>query len=471
MKNYEITDVYAREIIDSRGYPTVEAEVTVNDSIKGRASVPSGASTGSYEAVELRDGNIQEFQEMESSEHDKNHDIILSNRYHGKGVLAAITNVNTTIRDGLVRHSVFIQERLDCMMRGMDGTKNKGNLGANAILAVSLAIAQCGANCLGIPLYQYVGGISGNQMPVPMMNIINGGVHAKNHLDFQEFMIMPVGAANFRDGLRMGSEVYHSLKKLLEEQGKSTAVGDEGGFAPDVDDAFQVFEYLVEAIEMAGYVPGKDFVFAMDAAASELYEENSGMYYFPGETRALRTEHQDVNMSQPETPDIIRDCVLRSTDEMISYYDKLCEKYPIVSIEDGLQEEDWEGWKKLTATLGNKIQLVGDDLFVTNEERLKKGILEGAANSILVKVNQIGTLSEALSAIRVAKRAGYTTVMSHRSGETEDTSIADLAVAMNCGQIKTGAPARGERTCKYNRLLRIEEEIGKLDNYHSPFIR
>ena len=421
MLNLIITNVHGREVLDSRGNPTVEAEVTIDESTVGRAIVPSGASTGSFEAVELRDGGP---------------------RYNGKGVLNAVEHINTDIKKYLLGHNAIEQPLIDHLMCELDGTENKSKLGANAMLAVSMACARACAMALDIPLYTYLGGSHSHVMPVPMMNILNGGVHAANTIDFQEFMIMPVGADSFAEGLKMGTEVYHSLKELLSMDGLSTAVGDEGGFAPDLKNAYDVLDYLMKAVNGAGYVPGRDVVFAMDAAASELYDEESGMYYFPGESQISGGEK-----------------ILRTTDEMIELYEKICEKYPIKSIEDGLNEEDWEGWKKLTERLGGKIQLVGDDLFVTNTMRLGHGIKEGCGNSILVKVNQIGTLTEAFKAVEMAHKAGYSAVLSHRSGETEDTTIADIAVALNAGQIKTGAPCRTERVAKYNRLLRIEEEL------------
>ncbi len=468
MAKCEITDVRAREIIDSRGNPTVEAVVTVDDRIQGVAACPSGASTGKYEAVELRDGKCT-FEQCER-EHWKD-------RYNGNGVLQAVDNVNVDIRRSLVGHCVLEHGELDNMMIKLDGTDNKGKLGANAILSVSLAAARAGAKVKKMPLYKYIGGISASTMPVPMMNIINGGVHAKNNLDFQEFMIIPVPHEPdyhccFRESLRMGTEVYQHLKGVLAKKGLSTAVGDEGGFAPDVKDAKEALDILVTAIKEAGYTPGKDIYFAMDAAASELHQADSGMYYFPGESKAkceslesggkkdaegCGCNTQEVAAHQPDT---ICTHITRSTDEMIEYYKELVNEYPIISIEDPLDEEDWDGWKKITDVLGDRIQLVGDDLFVTNCERLKKGIEMGCANSILIKLNQIGTLSETMDAIRLAKTAGYTAIVSHRSGETEDTTIADLAVALNTGQIKTGAPCRSERVSKYNRLIRIEEELG-----------
>ncbi len=427
MLNLIITNVHGREVLDSRGNPTVEAEVTIDESTVGRAIVPSGASTGSFEAVELRDGGP---------------------RYNGKGVLNAVEHINTDIKKCLLGHNAIEQPLIDHLMCELDGTENKSKLGANAMLAVSMACARACAMALDIPLYTYLGGSHSHVMPVPMMNILNGGVHAANTIDFQEFMIMPVGADSFAEGLKMGTEVYHSLKELLSMDGLSTAVGDEGGFAPDLKNAYDVLDYLMKAVNGAGYVPGRDVVFAMDAAASELYDEESGMYYFPGESQISGGEK-----------------ILRTTDEMIELYEKICEKYPIKSIEDGLNEEDWEGWKKLTERLGSKIQLVGDDLFVTNTMRLGHGIKEGCGNSILVKVNQIGTLTEAFKAVEMAHKAGYSAVLSHRSGETEDTTIADIAVALNAGQIKTGAPCRTERVAKYNRLLRIEEELHNKAEY------
>lgn len=442
LKELRITDVHAREILDSRGNPTVEARVVLENRYEGVAMVPSGASTGKFEAVELRDGAFKATDKDITSG-----SVLWSNRYGGKGVWHAVKNVNTTIRESLLGMNAFQQALIDKIMLELDKTKNKENLGANAILAVSLANAAAVSNALGMPLYRYLGGTNARVLPAPMMNILNGGVHAKNTIDFQEFMIMPVGASSFTDGLRMGTEVYHALKKILADDGKATAVGDEGGFAPDLKDAFEVFEYLMKAVLAAGYEPGKDIVFAMDAAASELYEDNSGMYYFPGEG------------------------IVRSGQELIDLYASLCERYPIYSIEDGLNEEDWDNWVVLTKRLGDKVQLVGDDLFVTNEERLKKGIACGAANAILVKVNQIGTLTEAMNAVICAQHAGYKAVISHRSGETEDTTIADLAVAMNAGQIKTGAPCRSDRVAKYNRLTKIEEELFGVSEYKNPFCK
>ena len=427
----EIIRVHAREILDSRGNPTVEAEVTVKEEESGRyiterESVPSGASTGRFEAIELRDG---------------------SKRYFGLGVWKVVEHVNTKIERALLGKNVLEQAVIDRILVEEDGTENKGNLGANAILGVSIACAKTAAKVLGMPLYRYLGGVSAHVIPVPMMNVINGGAHAGNSIDFQEFMIMPAGALDYRDGLRMGAEVYHYLKQILKKDGLETAVGDEGGFAPDLKNTREVFCYLKRAVEAAGYRPGEDVVFAMDAAASELYEEKTGAYLFNGEADGT---------GKP---------LVRMTDEMIRLYEELVEEFPIVSIEDGLHEEDWEGWQKLTKRLGGKIQLVGDDLFVTNPKRIQCGINLKAGNAVLIKLNQIGTLTEAMEAIELAKCAGYQTVISHRSGETEDTFLADLAVAVNAGQVKTGAPCRGERTAKYNQLLRIEEELGKAASY------
>ena len=418
-----ILDVKAREILDSRGNPTVEAEVICEAGIAGRASVPSGASTGKFEALELRDRDEKD-------------------RYDGKGVNKAVANVNVDIKDIVAGHSVTEQMHLDRMMIAYDGTENKSRLGANAMLSVSMASARAGAEMSGLPLFQYLGGTYAHILPVPMMNIINGGAHTTSALDFQEFMIMPVGACCFREALRMGTEVYHVLRKLLLEDGHVTAVGDEGGFAPNLKNAEEALDYLMRAVERAGYQPGKDVTFAMDAAASELYNDETGKYIFEGEGRLKGSP------------------VVRSADEMIAYYKKLTEKYPLRSIEDGLDEEDWEGWVHMTRELGNRVQLVGDDLFVTNSARLQRGIQMGAANAILIKVNQIGTVSEAMKAIETAKRAGYKVIVSHRSGDTEDSFIADLAVGVNAGQIKTGAPCRSDRVVKYNQLLRIEDMLG-----------
>ena len=418
-----ILDVKAREILDSRGNPTVEAEVICEAGIAGRASVPSGASTGKFEALELRDRDEKD-------------------RYDGKGVNKAVANVNVDIKDIVAGHSVTEQMHLDRMMIAYDGTENKSRLGANAMLSVSMASARAGAEMSGLPLFQYLGGTYAHILPVPMMNIINGGAHTTSALDFQEFMIMPVGACCFREALRMGTEVYHVLRKLLLDDGHVTAVGDEGGFAPNLKNAEEALDYLMRAVERAGYQPGEDVTFAMDAAASELYNDETGKYIFEGEGRLKGSP------------------VVRSADEMIAYYKKLTEKYPLSSIEDGLDEEDWEGWVHMTRELGNRVQLVGDDLFVTNSARLQRGIQMGAANAILIKVNQIGTVSEAMKAIETAKRAGYKVIVSHRSGETEDSFIADLAVGVNAGQIKTGAPCRSDRVVKYNQLLRIEDMLG-----------
>lgn len=434
-KYLEIIEVHGREILDSRGNPTVAAVVTVKDKetgrcTKGMAAVPSGASTGQFEAVELRDGET---------------------RYFGLGVQHAVKNIDEKIAGVLLGENALEQIHIDRILRETDGTDNKSNLGANAMLAVSMAVARAAADALGLPLYRYFGGISPRLLPVPMMNILNGGKHAANTVDFQEFMIMPVQAETFAEGLRICAEIYHNLKKLLEEKGLSTGVGDEGGFAPDLPDAESVLDLLVEAIEASGYVPGQDIRIAMDAASSELYNEKTGMYHFPGESKLKGEE------------------VLRDTGEMISYYERLVENYPIISIEDGLDENDWDGWQELTKRLGEKIQLVGDDLFVTNTKRLDAGIKLHCGNAILVKVNQIGTLSEAFEAVEMAHKNGYKAVISHRSGETEDTTIADIAVALNAGQIKTGAPCRSDRVAKYNRLLAIEEELKDAAAYMEPF--
>ena len=418
--NYEIIRVKGREILDSRGNPTVEAEVELECGAVGRAAVPSGASTGKFEAVELRDGG---------------------GRYLGKGVKKAVEHVNTELAEAVMFENALDQKRIDRLLCEADGTENKERLGANAILAVSLATARAAAAALDIPLYRYLGGIIGRELPVPMMNILNGGKHADNSVDLQEFMIMPTGALSFSEGLRMCAEIYHTLKRLLKSDGYSTAVGDEGGFAPDLRNSEEVLSYIVRAIRETGYEPGTDVKIAIDAAASELYNEQTGMYEFPGESK--------MNGLTIE----------RSTEQLVDYFRRLTDGYPICSIEDALDEEDWDGWKLLTKTIGDKVQLVGDDLFVTNTKRLKKGIENQAGNAILIKVNQIGTLSESLDAIRMAQQAGFHTIISHRSGETEDTFIADLAVAVNAGQIKAGAPCRSERVSKYNELLRIEEKI------------
>lgn len=415
-----IRDVYAREILDSRGNPTIEVEVLAGDSVVGRASVPSGASTGKYEAVELRDND---------------------SRYGGKGVQRAVQHVNDHLANVVIGMNVFDQTEIDRMLIKTDGSKNKKNLGANALLGVSLAAAHAAANALKLPLYKYLGGVSAKKLPLPMMNIMNGGAHADNTLDIQEFMIMPVGAENFREGLRMCAEIYQSLKKLLKEQGLNTAVGDEGGFAPDLPGAKEALQFLSNAVEKAGYQMGTDIAIALDVAASELYHPESGKYVFPGESKMTGKR------------------VARTAEELIDYYQELALEFPIRSIEDPLDEEDWDGWELLTTRLGSEMQLVGDDLFVTNTERLKQGIDKGVANAILVKVNQIGTLTEAIEAIELAQKSGYNAIISHRSGETEDTTIADIAVAFNAGQIKTGAPCRTERVAKYNQLIRIEEEL------------
>ena len=433
MKQYlEIESVFAREILDSRGNPTVEVEVIVEGGIMGRAAVPSGASTGAFEAVELRDND--------------------KSRYLGKGVENAVDNVNTIIAPEIEGMNVLDQVEIDETMIALDGTPNKGKLGANAILGVSMACAHAAAEALGMSLYQYIGGVNAKTLPVPMMNILNGGKHADNNVNIQEFMIMPVGADSWREALRMCAEVFHNLKKVLKGKGYNTAVGDEGGFAPNLQKDEEALEVIVEAIKAAGYKPGDEFKIAIDAAATEMYDEakakgKEGCYYF------WKTD------------------IMKTKEEMVEFWAELAEKYPIISLEDGLAEEDWEGWKLLTDKLGKKIQLVGDDLFVTNTERLKKGIELGVANSILIKVNQIGTLTETLDAIQMANRAGYTAVVSHRSGETEDVTIADLVVAMNAGQIKTGAPSRTDRVAKYNQLLRIEEELGNISEYlgHEAF--
>lgn len=414
-----ITDVFAREIMDSRGNPTVEVDVVLEDGSLGRAAVPSGASTGMFEAVELRD-------------EDKG-------RYLGKGVLKAVENVNEIIAPEIVGMDALDQIGVDKLMLELDATPNKAKLGANAILGVSMAVAKAAAISLGLPLYQYLGGFNAKQLPVPMMNILNGGKHADNNVDIQEFMVMPVGATSFREALRMCAEIYHSLKKVLKDRGLSTAIGDEGGFAPNLSSNEEALKVIVAAIEKAGYKPGEQVALALDVAASEIYE--NGKYNLAGEGK------------------------IKTAAEMADYYADLVEKYPIISIEDGIAEDDWEGWKLLTDKLGGKIQLVGDDLFVTNTERLSRGIASGTANSILIKVNQIGTLTETFDTIEMAKRAGYTCVISHRSGETEDATIADIAVAVNAGQIKTGAPARTDRVAKYNQLIRIEEELSSLAQY------
>ncbi|MDY5845839.1 MAG: phosphopyruvate hydratase [Bariatricus sp.] len=427
-----ITDIYAREILDSRGNPTVEVEVLAGEHFLGRASVPSGASTGKYEAIELRDGQ---------------------RRYQGLGVKKAVEHVNDRIAREIEGMNVFEQANLDHVLLKLDGTDNKINLGANAMLGVSLAAARAASKALGLPLYRYLGGIGARQMPVPMMNILNGGRHADNTIDIQEFMIMPVGACCFAQGLEMCSEIYQALKSLLNKQGYQTAVGDEGGFAPNLPDAKDALQFIMQAIEKAGYHPKNEIVIALDAAASELYDKERKKYVFEGEGKMHG--HR----------------IERSSEQMIEYYEELAEEFPIFSIEDALDEEDWEGWELLTTRLGRDMQLVGDDLFVTNVKRLNAGIIKEIANAILIKVNQIGTLSEAIDAIEMAKCAGYSAVVSHRSGETEDPFIADLAVAFNTGQIKTGAPCRSERVAKYNQLLRIEENLGEIAKYENPFVR
>ncbi len=414
-----IEDVLGREVLDSRGNPTVEVEVVLADGAFGRAIVPSGASTGAFEAVELRDGD--------------------DGRYVGKGVEKAVQNVNDIIAPELIGLNATEQPYIDKVLRELDGTSNKGKLGANAILGASMAVARAAAESVGLPFYQYIGGVNATQLPVPMMNILNGGEHADNNVDIQEFMVMPVGAPSFKEGLRMGAEIFHNLKKVLSGRGLNTAVGDEGGFAPDLGSNEEALQVIVEAIEKAGYKPGEDVGLALDVAATEIFKD--GKYVLAGEGKEL------------------------STEEMVEFYGQLVDKYPILSIEDALSEDEWDGWKHLNDALGHKIQLVGDDLFVTNTERLARGIEMGVANSILIKVNQIGTLTETLDAIEMAKRAGFTNVISHRSGETEDSTIADLAVAVNAGQIKTGAPSRTDRVAKYNQLLRIEEELDEVAQY------
>lgn len=416
-----IEEVYAREVLDSRGNPTVEVEVWLDDNTMGRAIVPSGASTGIHEAVELRDDDKK--------------------RYGGKGVQKAVDNVNNIIANHIVGMDALDQASLDMYLIELDGTKNKSNLGANAILGVSMANAQAAANSIGLPLFRYLGGVNAKLLPTPMMNILNGGEHADNTVDIQEFMIMPVGAKSFKEALRMGAEIFHSLKAVLKSQGMSTSVGDEGGFAPNLATNEDAIKAIIEAIEKADYKPGEDIMIALDVAASGMYDEETKLYNMEGEG------------------------VKRTVDEMIAYYQMLTDKYPIISIEDGLAEDDWDGWVKLNEALGEKIQIVGDDLFVTNTERLEKGINRSAANSILIKVNQIGTLTETFDAVEMAKKAGYTAVVSHRSGETEDVSIADIAVALNAGQIKTGSLSRTDRVAKYNQLLRIEDNLGDVAQY------
>ncbi|CAN7211147.1 MULTISPECIES: phosphopyruvate hydratase [Rossellomorea] len=416
-----ITDVYAREVLDSRGNPTIEVEVYTQSGAFGRALVPSGASTGEYEAVELRDGD--------------------KDRYLGKGVQNAVDNVNNEIAEEIIGYDVTEQVAIDQAMIALDGTENKGKLGANAILGVSMAVARAAADFFGVELYQYLGGFNAKQLPVPMMNIVNGGEHADNNVDIQEFMVMPVGAPTFKEGLRMGAEIFHSLKSVLKSKGYNTAVGDEGGFAPNLKSNEEALSTIIEAIEKAGYKPGEEVLLAMDVAASEIYNKEDGKYHLSGEG------------------------VVRTSAEMVDWYEEMCNKYPIISIEDGLDENDWDGFKLLTDRIGNKVQLVGDDLFVTNTTKLSQGIEQGIGNSILIKVNQIGTLTETFDAIEMAKRAGYTAVISHRSGETEDSTIADIAVATNAGQIKTGAPSRTDRVAKYNQLLRIEDQLAHTAQY------
>ena len=429
--------VHARQVLDSRGNPTVEAEVTVGEGIMGingytaNAAVPSGASTGKFEAVELRDGNKE--------------------YYMGLSVERAIENINTKLADAIIGENALDQNRIDQILIHADGTDNKSSIGANATLAVSMAVARAAAMALRIPLYQYIGGCHSKRLPVPMMNILNGGRHADNMVDLQEFMIMPAGAADFKEGIRMCVEIYQRLRMILKEKGLSVSVGDEGGFAPDLVDSRDVLEVIMMAVEKAGYKPEEDILIAIDAAASELYDESRNCYYFPGESQMKGKE------------------ILRDAGEMILYYEELTKKFPIISIEDGLHEDDWDGWKKMTEHLGKSIQLVGDDLFVTNIKRLRCGIQLHAANAVLIKMNQIGTLSEAMDAVEMAHKAGYRTVISHRSGETEDSFIADLAVAAGSGQIKTGAPCRSERNAKYNQLLRIAEQLGEQAVYENPF--
>jgi len=417
----QIYDIYAREVLDSRGNPTIEVEVVLEDGALGRAIVPSGASTGAFEAVELRDKD--------------------DSRFLGKGVSKAVENVNGIIAVELIGRDASDQIDIDQALIELDGTPNKSNLGANAILGVSLAVARAASDSLKMPLYKYIGGVNANTLPIPMMNILNGGEHADNNVDIQEFMVMPVGAADIYQAVRMGSEIYHNLKKVLTKRGLSTAVGDEGGFAPNLDSNEEALAVIMEAIDLAGYKAGEDILLALDVAATEIYEKESKTYNFKGEG------------------------IVRTSNEMVDYYKYLISKYPIISIEDGMDEEDWEGWQLLNKELGQKVQIVGDDLFVTNTQRLEKGIKENAANSILIKLNQIGTLTETLQAINMAQRAGYTCVISHRSGETEDTTIADLAVATNAGQIKTGAPARTDRVAKYNQLMRIADYLDTSSKY------
>lgn len=416
-----ISEIYGREVLDSRGNPTVEVEVFLESGVMASAIVPSGASTGAFEAVELRDGD--------------------KGRYVGKGVLQAVKNVNEIIAPAIEGYDATDQVGIDKAMIALDGTPNKGKLGANAILGVSMAVAKAAAQALELPLFQYLGGVNAKELPVPMMNILNGGAHADNNVDIQEFMVMPVGAASYQAGLRMGVEIYHSLKSVLKEKGLATGVGDEGGFAPNLASNEEALQVIIQAIEKAGYKPGVDIKLALDVAATELYDEEKKVYHLAGEG------------------------ITKTSAEMVDFYESLVDKYPIISIEDGLSEEDWDGWKLMTERLGNRLQIVGDDLFVTNTSRLEKGIKTATANSILIKLNQIGTITETLDAIEMAKRAGFTTVISHRSGETEDATIADVAVAVNAGQIKTGAPARTDRVAKYNQLLRIEDLLGDTAQY------
>lgn len=432
LKYLPITDIYAREILDSRGNPTVEVDVLAGDKYLGRASVPAGASTGKFEAAELRDGE---------------------RRYRGLGVRNAVGHVNDRIAREILGMNALNQLQIDEMLMKLDGTENKINLGANALLAVSMAVARAAAKAQKIPLYKHLGGVNAKRLPVPMMNILNGGKHADNGVDIQEFMIIPCGAGSFAEGLEMGSEIYYMLRKLLGRNGYSTAVGDEGGFAPNLSNGEEALRFIAEAIEITGYKLGEEVCIALDVAASELYDKEKKKYNFPGESRACG------------------DKIQRNTEEMIEYYEELLREFPIVSIEDPLDEEDWAGWEKLTRRLGDKVQLVGDDLFVTNTKRLSAGIGKEIANGVLVKMNQIGTLTETMNAIQMAQNHGYAAVISHRSGETEDAFIADLAVAFNTGQIKTGAPCRGERTAKYNQLLRIEEMLGGIGEYSNPFVK
>ncbi|MCD6415193.1 MAG: phosphopyruvate hydratase [Planctomycetes bacterium] len=434
----EIISIQARQILDSRGNPTVEVEMELASGAFGRAAVPSGASTGEHEAVELRDGD--------------------ESRYGGKGVLQAVENVNSVIQEAVLGFDALQQRELDQYMIDLDGTPNKGNLGANAILGVSLAAARASADALGLPLYRYIGGVGACYLPAPMMNILNGGKHAGNNVDIQEFMIMPTGAASFAEGLRMGAEVFHALKGVLSRAGKSTAVGDEGGFAPDLSSNVEALEMIMKAIEAAGYEAGRDVNISLDPAASEFYGQDA-------KGKGIRAEGKYVLAAEPEGKQI------KSAEEMVAFYAELCDQFPIINIEDGLAEDDWDGWKVMTDALGERIQIVGDDIFVTSVDRLRRGIENGVANSILIKLNQIGTLSETLDTIEAAHKAGYTAVVSHRSGETEDTTISDVVVATNAGQIKTGSVCRSERICKYNQLLRIEEGLGDVARYGSELLK